>query len=70
MKCLSFFLTVGVLLSFSSCGKREVQKALDQVECCMSAQPDSALAIIRAIDTTLLNTPGLRAHFFQLISLF
>ncbi len=63
MKFSSVILFIVVLLSFSSCGKREVQKALNQAECCMSAQPDSALAIIRAIDTTLLNTPGLRAHY-------
>ena len=63
MKFPSVILFIVVLLSFSSCGKREVQKALNQAECCMSAQPDSALAIIRAIDTTLLNTPGLRAHY-------
>ena len=63
MRYPSVILFIVVLLSFSSCGKREAQKALDQAEQCMNAHPDSALAIIRAIDTTTLTTPKLRAHY-------
>ena len=63
MRYPSVILLFVVLLSFSSCGKREAQKALDQAEQCMNAHPDSALATIRAIDTTTLTTPKLRAHY-------
>ena len=63
MRYPSVILLIVVLLSFSSCGKREAQMALDQAERCMNAHPDSALATIRAIDTTTLTTPKLRAHY-------
>ena len=63
MRYPSVILLIVVLLSFSSCGKREAQKALDQAERCMNSHPDSALATIRAIDTTTLTTPKLRAHY-------
>ena len=63
MRYPSVILLFVVLLSFSSCGKREAQMALDQAEQCMNAHPDNALAIIHAIDTTTLTTPKLRAHY-------
>ena len=63
MRYPSVILLIVVLLSFSSCGKREAQMALDQAEQCMNAHPDNALAIIHAIDTTTLTTPKLRAHY-------
>ena len=46
-----------------SCTSRRTAATLNDVETYIQARPDSALATIRAIDTTTLTTRSLRAHY-------
>ena len=46
-----------------SCASRRTAATLDDVETYIQQRPDSALAAIRAIDTTTLTSRGLRAHY-------
>lgn len=50
-------------LFLSSCTSRYTAATLNDVESYIQARPDSALATIRAIDTTTLRTRALRAHY-------
>ena len=53
-----------VLLSLATgCGNRQTAAVLDDVETYIQARPDSALAVLRAIDTTTLNSRRLQAHY-------
>lgn len=52
-----------VLLLLASCASRRTAATLDDVETYIQFSPDSALAIIRTIDTTTLTTRSLRAHY-------
>ena len=54
-----FFLAVAL----SSCDSRQTAATLNDVETYIQQRPDSALATIRAIDTTTLTSRGLRAHY-------
>lgn len=56
---LYFFL----LLSLAGCGIRETKVRLDAAEACMQALPDSALSLIRSIDTTSLTKQALYARY-------
>ena len=61
---ISFWGLLLVLLLLSSgCGSRQAETVLDDVESYIQARPDSALAVLRALDTTKLNTQRLRAHY-------
>lgn len=61
---ISFWGLLLVLLLLSSgCGGRQAETVLDDVESYIQARPDSALAVLRALDTTKLNTQRLRAHY-------
>ncbi|MBR5100815.1 MAG: hypothetical protein IKX34_05890 [Bacteroidales bacterium] len=51
------------VISISSCSSRQTAATLDDVETFIQDDPDSALATIRAIDTTTLTTRSLRAHY-------
>ena len=55
-------LSVAALL-LVSCASRRTAATLDDVETYIQQRPDSALAAIRAIDTTTLTSRGLRAHY-------
>ena len=55
-----FYMFLAVILT--GCTTIEVRKTLDDVETYIADRPDSALAVIEAIDTTDLNTKGLRAR--------
>ena len=55
-----FYMFLAVILT--GCTTIEVRKTLNDVETYIAERPDSALAVIEAIDTTDLNTRGLRAH--------
>lgn len=59
---LSFFLFIAISM-LASCGSRQTAATLDDVETYIQTRPDSALAAIRAIDTTTLTTRSLRAHY-------
>ena len=47
----------------ASCACRQTAATLNDVGTYIKERPDSALAIIHAIDTTTLTTPKLRAHY-------
>lgn len=51
-----------LLVLLGSCN-RETAKVLDEAESCMQAYPDSALSLIRNIDTTTLVRPAMKARF-------
>lgn len=57
------FLLLLVLLFLTSCASRQTAATLKDVETYIQEHPDSALAAIRAIDTTTLTTRCLRAHY-------
>lgn len=61
MKHIGFFFLV--LWVFSGCVSRDIKGQLNLAECCMQAHPDSALAIIRSIDTTSLGSGALKARY-------
>ncbi len=48
---------------FASCACHKTAATLNDVGTYIKERPDSALATIRAIDTTTLTTPKLRAHY-------
>lgn len=50
-------------LFLSSCASRRTAATLNDVETYIQTRPDSALATIRAIDTTTLTIRSLRAHY-------
>ena len=52
-----------LFLLLAGCGPREARIRLDAAESCMQARPDSALSIIRSIDTAALRSPSLQARF-------
>lgn len=55
-------LSLAILL-LASCSSRKIAATLNDVETYIQERPDSALATIRAIDTTALTTRSLRAHY-------
>lgn len=58
------FITLSLaLFLFSSCANHQTAATLNDIETYIKERPDSALATIRAIDTTSLKTPRLRAHY-------
>ena len=52
-----------ILLGQCSCSSRHTAATLNDVETYIQQRPDSALATIRAIDTTTLTSRSLRAHY-------
>lgn len=59
-----------VLLSLATgCGNRQTAAVLDDVETYIQDRPDSALAALRAIDTTTLNSRRLHAQYALLHSM-
>lgn len=52
-----------VAFIFSSCTHCRTSAVLDDVETFIKDRPDSALAVIRSIDTATLTTRSLRAHY-------
>jgi hypothetical protein len=60
---ISFLVVLTIAIFLSSCAGRHTAALLDDVETYIQERPDSALATIRAIDTTTLTSRSLRAHF-------
>lgn len=60
---IHFFALILALALLNSCASRQAAATLNDVETYIQARPDSALATIRAIDTTTLTTRSLRAHY-------
>ncbi len=61
-------LSVAALL-LASCASRRTAATLNDVETYIQQRPDSALATIRAIDTSTLTTRSLRAHYALLYAM-
>lgn len=61
-------LSLAAMLLFSSCASRQTTATLDDVETYIQSRPDSALATLRAIDTTTLTSRSLRAHYALLLA--
>ena len=60
---IHFFALILALALLNSCASRQTAATLNDVETYIHARPDSALATIRAIDTTTLTSRSLRAHY-------
>ena len=63
--CRSFFTLLALALAaalLNACASRHTAAALNDVESYIQERPDSALATLRAIDTTTLTTRKLRAQ--------
>ena len=58
-----------IMLGQCSCASRHTAATLNDVETYIQQRPDSALATIRAIDTTTLTTRSLRAHYALLYAM-
>ena len=58
------------LLDFSSCGRStSLVPELSQAENCMEARPDSALALLQAVDTLQLTCEEQKAKYALLLSM-
>lgn len=63
MRFKVFLLVSLFLLPLFSCADRSAKESLEDIESYIQERPDSALASIRTIDTTRLNTRALRAKY-------
>ena len=63
MKTKPYLFLLFLILTVFSCSNRDAAKMLNDIESYMQERPDSALAEIRSIDTTCLNTRELRAKY-------
>lgn len=63
MKTESFLFLLVLVLVFFSCSSKNAVETLKDIESYIQERPDSALMEIRSIDTTSLNTRGLRAKY-------
>ena len=60
------FALIAVVTIIVACGpssRQRVAATLDDVETYINDRPDSALAVLRSLDTTALRTPALRARY-------
>lgn len=63
-------LAILFLLEVSSCGRStSLVPELSQAENCMEARPDSALALLQAVDTLQLTTEEQKAKYVLLLSM-
>ena len=60
---LSIYIILTLAVIVAGCSMNKTEAVLDDVESYIQERPDSALSVIRAIDTTTLCTPRLRAHY-------
>lgn len=56
------FHTILLICLVTGCGIRDVRNQLKDIESYIADRPDSALAVIESIDSTVLRTKGLQAH--------
>lgn len=56
------FYSILLICLVTGCGLRDVRNQLKDVESYIAERPDSALAVIESIDSTVLRTKGLQAH--------
>jgi pentatricopeptide repeat protein len=57
------------IVLMASCESQHMSLSLQEVEAFLQDRPDSALAALRALDTTKLNTRALRAHYALLYAM-
>lgn len=67
MKPLSFLLTL--LIIFSACDNKRERDLLKDVDSYIQDNPDSALQVLEGMDTLLLNSKSLRAHYSLLYTM-
>ena len=60
---IHLFPVFGAIALLASCSNRRTTATLNDVESYIASRPDSALATLRAIDTTTLTTRALKAHY-------
>lgn len=65
---LFLFLVMPVCLSVA-CSSYKTAVRLNDIACYIQSRPDSALAVLRGIDTTALSTQALRAHYSLLYAM-
>lgn len=68
MKIKGFVIFIGVV-SILSCSEKEYAQRLDVVESVINERPDSALAIIKSIDTLSLKSSAIKARYSLLHSM-
>ena len=68
MKLRTLIFAIIALLPLVSCGNRAVSAQLDDIESYIQERPDSALAILQAIDKQNLTTRSLKAKYAVLYS--
>ena len=56
-------LLLTLILLPSGCGNQQMAAVLDGVEACMQSRPDSALAVLRTMDTSSLDSRRLQARY-------
>ena len=69
MRKIHLLLLLLAIFLISSCAARKVESVLNDVETYIQKRPDSALAVIRSIDTTTLTTRSLCAHYSLLFAM-
>ena len=64
-------ITILLLISFffASCGNRQTKALLQDVESYIQERPDSALRVLRKVDSLTLNTKSLRARYSVLFAM-
>ena len=62
-KSFRFYFVVVIMLLLQSCGDSEIYKQLSDVDSFIRQRPDSALAVLRQIDTTLISSVRDRAYY-------
>lgn len=60
---------IHLLILMTSCGERTVMRVLSDVESFIEARPDSALVVLREVDTTVLQTQSERAKYSLLYAM-
>ena len=72
MPRINTLLIVLCALLLSACGAsphRRIAAVLDDVESYINERPDSALAVLRELDSTRIRTLGTKAHYYLLLAI-
>lgn len=62
-------LIISVFVLFISCDNRQTKALLQDVETYIQERPDSALRVLRKVDSLTLNTKALRARYYVLFAM-
>lgn len=71
MPIMNKFITliISVFVLFISCDNRQTKALLQDVETYIQERPDSALRVLRKVDSLTLNTKALRARYYVLFAM-